>query len=108
MDFDFILFRGADIFLPYHALERIRRGNAIDGNERTFGESRCDAVDSSDYHRSDARHDRGFVSERNQREEKSVSQSDSPGELGPSVQIGIRVISRERLLVALPVLIRQG
>ena len=63
MNFDFVLFRGSNVFFPNHALERIGRSEAVDRNEDAFGKSRSDASDSRDDHGSYSRNDRRLISE---------------------------------------------
>ena len=64
MHFDFVFLRRSDIFFANQTLEGIGSRNAVDGNERAFGESRRDASDATDDDGTHAGNDRGFVSEK--------------------------------------------
>ena len=64
MHFDFVFLRRSDIFFANQTLEGIGSRDAVDRNERAFGESRRDASDATDDDGTHAGNDRGFVSEK--------------------------------------------
>ena len=62
--FHFVFLRGPDVLLSDHAFERVWSGDAVDGNETAFGETRCDTIYSTNHDGANARHYRRLLSVR--------------------------------------------